>query len=134
MCFTQVITTAAAEVGRAPLAGAGRPRPAAGSETKARMRQPHETLPDRTHLSQARAQLRAFAIESGRVLLTLDADFANILRFPPASTPGVIRLKIHPPTEEAIREQIHRTLEVLKDTPLVGCLAVSHGSVIRIRS
>ena len=78
--------------------------------------------------------IRAFVIESGRVLLTLDADFANILRFPPASTPGVIRLKIHPPTEEAIREQIHRTLEVLKDTPLVGCLAVSHGSVIRIRN
>jgi len=29
-------------------------------------------------------KIRAFAIESGRILLTLDADFANILRFPPA--------------------------------------------------
>jgi len=28
-------------------------------------------------------KVRAFAIESGRVLVTLDADFANILRFPP---------------------------------------------------
>ena len=93
--------------GAGALAGAGRPRHAAGSETKARMRQPHDTLRDGTHLSQAHTQLRAFAIESGRVLLTLDADFANILRFPPASTPGVIRLKIHPQTEEAIREQIH---------------------------
>jgi hypothetical protein len=36
----------------------------------------------------------------GYRLLTLDADFGNILRFPPAGTPGVIRLKIHPPTEE----------------------------------
>jgi predicted nuclease of predicted toxin-antitoxin system len=78
--------------------------------------------------------VRAFAIETGRVLVTLDADFANILRFPPAGTPGVIRLKIHPPTEEAIREQIQRTLQILKDTSLVGCLAVSHGEVIRIRS
>ena len=51
-------------------------------------------------------KVRAFAIESGRILLTLDADFGNILRFPTAGTPGVIRLKIHPPTEEAIREQI----------------------------
>src|ERR1035438_5012356 len=56
------------------------------------------------------SKVRAFAIESGRVLLTLDADFANILRFPPAGTPGVIRLKIHPPTEEAIRERIQSTL------------------------
>ena len=79
-------------------------------------------------------KVRAFAIESGRVLVTLDADFANILRFPPAGTPGVIRLKIHPPTEETSREQIDRTLRVLKGTPLVGGLAVSHGKVIRIRS
>jgi predicted nuclease of predicted toxin-antitoxin system len=79
-------------------------------------------------------RVRAFAIESGRVLVTLDADFGNILRFPPAHTPGVIRLKIHPPTEEAIREQLQKTLRVLKDRSLVDCLAVSHGDVIRIRS
>lgn len=78
--------------------------------------------------------IRSFAMESGRILITLDADFANILRFPPAGTPGVIRLKIHPPTEEAIRELLQRTLHVLKDTSLAGCLAVSHREVIRIRS
>ncbi len=78
--------------------------------------------------------IRAHAIQENRVLLTLDVDFANMLRFPPAGTPGVIRLKIHPPKEESIREQIQRTLARLKDTPLVGCLAVSHGDVIRIRS
>ena len=79
-------------------------------------------------------RVRAFAIESGRVLLTLDADFANILRFPPAGTPGVIRLKVHPPNEGAIREQIERTLLALKNTPLGGCLAVSLGDTIRIRT
>ena len=78
--------------------------------------------------------IRAFAIAENRVLLTLDVDFANMLRFPTAGTPGVIRLKIHPPTEEGIREQIQKTLELLKDTPLAGCLAVSHGDMIRIRS
>ena len=78
--------------------------------------------------------VRDFAIASGRILITLDSDFGNILRFPPGDTPGVIRLKIHPPTEEAIREQVLKTLRVLKDTSLVGCLAVSHGDIIRIRS
>jgi predicted nuclease of predicted toxin-antitoxin system len=66
-------------------------------------------------------RVRAYAIESGSVLVTLDADFGNILRFPPAATPGVIRLKIHPPTEEVIREQIQKVLRVLKDTSLEGC-------------
>ena len=61
MCSTQVIATAEAYPGGAgPLAGAGRPRHAAGSGTKAPMRQPHETLRDRTHLSQAHTQLRNY--------------------------------------------------------------------------
>ena len=77
---------------------------------------------------------RAYAIEENRVLLTLDVDFANMLRFPTAATPGVIRLKIHPPTEASVREQIQKALALLKDTPLSGCLAVSHGDVVRIRS
>ncbi len=42
--------------GAGPLDGAGRLRPAAESGTKAPMRQPHETLRDRTHLSQAHTQ------------------------------------------------------------------------------
>ena len=69
------------------------------------------------------AKVRAFAIETGRILVTLDADF-----------PGVIRLKIHPATELAIREQIQRTLQALGDTSLVGRLVVSRGNVIRIRA
>jgi predicted nuclease of predicted toxin-antitoxin system len=83
---------------------------------------------------QPDTKIREFAVANDRVLITLDADFADILRFPPAGTPGVIRLKIHPPAEEAIREQILKTLQVLKDTSIVGCLAVSHGDIIRIRS
>ena len=65
--------------GRAgPLAGAGRLRPAAGSGTKAPMRQPHETLRDRTRLSQAPTQLvplpfrhhAEVALRSGRLLIS----------------------------------------------------------------
>jgi predicted nuclease of predicted toxin-antitoxin system len=78
-------------------------------------------------------RVREFAIHSGRVLITLDADFANVLRFPPVGTPGIIRLKIHPPREEGIRQLIRRTLDLLKDASVEGCLAVSDGKMIRIR-
>ncbi|MBI2685782.1 MAG: DUF5615 family PIN-like protein [Acidobacteria bacterium] len=83
---------------------------------------------------QPDSRIREFAIEQDPVLLTLDVDFANMLRFPPAGTPGVIRLKVHPPKEQAVREQIQRALALLKDTPLAGCLAVSRGDMVRIRS
>lgn len=79
-------------------------------------------------------KIREFAIAEDRVILTLDVDFANLLRFPTAGTPGVIRLKIHPPTEQSVRDQIQKALALLRDTPLAGCLAVSHGDMIRIRS
>jgi len=77
--------------------------------------------------------VRLLAIESGRVLVTLDADFANILRFPPAGTPGVLRLRVHPAVEERIREQLQVALELLRDIDLTGCLAVAHGSTVRVR-
>jgi predicted nuclease of predicted toxin-antitoxin system len=78
-------------------------------------------------------RVREVSIEQGRVLVTMDADFANILRFPPAGTPGVLRLRIHPPTEAAIREQLRVALEILKNTDINACLAVSHGRALRIR-
>jgi predicted nuclease of predicted toxin-antitoxin system len=79
-------------------------------------------------------QVREFAIREGRVLITLDADFADMLRFPPAGTPGVLRLKIHPPTEAAIRAQIQLALQRLKEADLKGCLAIVHKGIVRIRS
>jgi predicted nuclease of predicted toxin-antitoxin system len=78
-------------------------------------------------------RVREFAIEGGRVLVTLDSDFANMLRFPPAGTPGVLRLKIHPATEEAVSAQLQTAMGVLKDRDLTGCLAVSQGQIVRIR-
>lgn len=39
--------------------------------------------------------IRQFSNESSRILVTLDADFANIVRFPPEATPGIVRLRIH---------------------------------------
>ena len=49
-----------------------------------------------------------FAVENGRVLVTWDADFANVIRFPRERTVGVVRLKVHPATGEKIRQAIRR--------------------------
>jgi len=78
--------------------------------------------------------IREFAIQDGRVPVTLDSDFADLTRFPTAGTPGVLRLKIHPPTEEKIRQQLKTALELLKGKSLEGCMAASHREIVRIRS
>lgn len=74
-----------------------------------------------------------YAIENSRVLVTLDADFAHILRFPPERTAGVVRLKVHPPTEDRIRASIRRALSLLEATDLRGCLAVVDEDKVRVR-
>lgn len=65
--------------------------------------------------------------------MTLDADFANVMRFPPEHTLGVIRLKVHPATEERIRQAIRRALLFLQSIDITGLLAVVDEDKIRIR-
>ena len=74
-----------------------------------------------------------FAVENGRVLVTLDADFANVMRFPPERTLGVIRLKVHPATEERIRQAVRRALLFHRNIDMTGRLAVVDDDKIRIR-
>lgn len=74
-----------------------------------------------------------FAVENGRVLVTLDADFANVIRFPPERTVGVVRLKVYPATEEKIRQAIRRALLFLQNIDISGRLAVVDEDKIRIR-
>jgi predicted nuclease of predicted toxin-antitoxin system len=78
-------------------------------------------------------EVRRFAIENRRILVTLDADFANVIRFPPEQTPGVIRLKVHPATERKIRATIQRAVLFLENIDLAGRLAVVDEDKIRIR-
>jgi predicted nuclease of predicted toxin-antitoxin system len=78
-------------------------------------------------------QVLRFAVQNGRVLVTLDADFANVMRFPPERTLGVVRLKVHPATEERIRQAIRRALLFLQNIDIAGRLAVVDEHKIRIR-
>ena len=78
-------------------------------------------------------QVLRFAVENGRVLVTLDADFANVMRFPPEQTLGVVRLNVHPATEERIRQTIRQALLFLQNIDVAGRLAVVDEDKIRIR-
>jgi predicted nuclease of predicted toxin-antitoxin system len=78
--------------------------------------------------------VRASAIEDDRILITLDGDFANVLRFPPAGTPGVLRFRVHPATEQAIDFALRGAILRLDGMDLHGKLVVVDGRRIRIRS
>ena len=77
--------------------------------------------------------IRASAIKGDRILVTLDADFANVSRYPPAHSPGVIRLRIHPATEGAIDALLRSAIPRLVGLSLKGKLVVADSKRIRIR-
>ena len=79
------------------------------------------------------AIVREAAVASGRVLVTLDADFGNILRYPPHGTPGTIWLRLHPPTETKIERALDRCLVRLSTEDLAGKLVVVDEDKIRVR-
>ena len=77
--------------------------------------------------------VRDVAVQQERILVTLDADFANVLRFPPSGTPGVVRFRIHPATEEAIDAALRLAIPRLAQMSLAGKLVVIDERRIRIR-
>lgn len=85
-------------------------------------------------LSGARdSTIRSLAVSFGRILVTMDADFGNILRYPVEGTPGVIWLRLHPPTEAGIALALDRVLEKLGRENLAAKLVVVDEDKIRVR-
>ena len=70
--------------------------------------------------------------ESGRVLVTLDLDFSNPFRFPPAPTEGIIVVRPPRPVLPLIRATLASTLPELKARQLRGKLWIVEPGRIRV--
>ena len=72
------------------------------------------------------------AASEGRALVTLDKDFTNILRHPPAATAGVIVLRLRDQTLPAIQRSARALTQQLYRNTLHGRLWVFDESRLRI--
>ena len=72
--------------------------------------------------------------EEGRVLVTLDLDFADIRRFPPAGHHGIVLLRPTANSAEAIVPLVRRVGALLHEEPISGRLWVVDAVKVRIRS
>lgn len=71
--------------------------------------------------------------EEGRVLITLDTDFADIRAYPPTQFPGLIVLRLHKQDKSHILDVIGRLLPVLSSEPLEHLLWIVEETQLRIR-
>jgi len=68
----------------------------------------------------------------GRVLVTLDLDFANIQRYPPAIYPGIAVLRLGTQAHSAVEKAIGQMLALLHRERLAGTLWIVEDVRIRI--
>ena len=72
--------------------------------------------------------------DEGRILLTLDTDFADIRTYPPAQFPGLIVLRLHEQDKPHILDTIVRLIPLLPSEPLENLLWIVEETRLRIRS
>lgn len=91
------------------------------------------TTADEGLLSRPDTTVAAAAAAEGRMLLTLDLEFADLRKYPPGSHPGMIVFR--PRTFGPL--SVNRAVEAfVRDTdlaPLAGCVVVVEPARMRIR-
>ena len=68
-----------------------------------------------------------------KILITLDLDFSNPFRFPPAETRGIVVVRPPRPTLRAIEATLAAALTELLAQPLAGKLWIVEPGRIRLR-
>jgi len=73
-------------------------------------------------------------IREGRCLVSLDLDFADVVRFPPHRTAGIAVLRLPNDVSVRLMEKLVRDLlRHLKTEPIVGRLWIVEAGRIRVR-
>ncbi len=77
--------------------------------------------------------LYSACVSEGRVLVTLDRDFGEVLRFPPEKTAGIVVLasRAHL-TLESIHGRLYDLLAFIKFNDIAGTLCVVEAGRVRI--
>ena len=95
----------------------------------------HEVQTVRTQGLQGTSDSHLYQIcrAEGHCLVTLDLDFADTTRFPPADTNGVAVVRSpHNPSLRLLEHLVHQFLRALSEMPIEGRLWVVEPSRIRV--
>jgi hypothetical protein len=77
--------------------------------------------------------LFALCVKEGRVLVTLDHDFGQVLRFPPESSAGIVVLEVTPRMQaDSLQNRIRDLIAMLRDRPIGKELWIVEPGRVRI--
>ena len=79
------------------------------------------------------ADIAAICQSESRILITLDADFGNILAYPPHEFPGIIVIRTDDQSKETVLILVRRVLVTLRSESPQGRLWIVESNRIRVR-
>ncbi len=91
------------------------------------------TAADEGLLSRPDEEIAAAARQEGRMLLSLDLDFANVVRFPPGSHPGIVVFRPATLGPGEVSRTVVSFLREQNMDALRGCLVIVEPGRIRVR-
>jgi predicted nuclease of predicted toxin-antitoxin system len=91
------------------------------------------TAEDEGLLGKGDVEVGDAAKTEGRMLFTLDLEFANLHKFPPGSHPGIVLFRPQSMGPLAVNRFITRFVEETDLDPFCGCLVIVDPMRIRIR-
>lgn len=71
-------------------------------------------------------------LANGRILITLDLDFSNPLRFPPQNSEGIIVFRLNRITLQTLEVALKNVIPYFKTEKLKGTLWIAEPSRIRV--
>lgn len=78
-------------------------------------------------------ELLQYAISQNRILISIDMDFSNALRFVPSSHTGIIILKIRPSTIDNVHQVLKQFLDQNTEDEVHHSLVIADQSKYRVR-
>ena len=91
------------------------------------------TAADEGLLSRPDGEVAAAAKQEGRILLSLDLDFANVMKYPPGSHPGIVLFRPTTLGPGAVNRFVTAFLGAHDLAALFGCLDVVEPGRVRVR-
>ncbi len=91
------------------------------------------TVNDQKMMGASDLNLAKACMTEGRILVTLDTDFADMRKFPPGQHSGIVVLRLGSQSATHVLTVFRRVLEVLDGKDLAGRLWVVEETRIRIR-
>lgn len=91
------------------------------------------TAADEGLLGRPDADIASAAKSEERILLTLDLDFADVVRFPPGTHPGIILFRPSSMGPGTVNRFVTANVRILDFSRLAGSLVVVEPARIRVR-